>query len=160
MHFRVLCVIIFEQVLTTAVYAPRNFIMKQTIQALCTAAREATNNAYAPYSGYRVGAALLCADGTIYTGCNVENASYSVTCCAERVAIYKAISEGKKDFTAIAIAARKQEQWVGFIPCGVCRQTFVEFCTQDMHIYVCKGEQAEEIEEYTLGQLFPSGFSL
>ncbi|MCL2212988.1 MAG: cytidine deaminase [Oscillospiraceae bacterium] len=131
--------------------------MKPNTQSLCTAAREATNYAYVPYSGFHVGAALLCDDDTIFIGCNVENASYSVTCCAERVAIYKAVSAGKRDFVAIAIAARKGEQWLAFTPCGVCRQTLAEFCGADTHIYVCR---ADGVDEYTLGELLPSGFGV
>lgn len=90
---------------------------------LCKMAIEAMNNSYSPYSSYKVGAALLCDDGTVYTGCNIENASFSPTVCAERVAIFKAISENKYNFSMIAVAGGKDGEINGiFPPCGVCRQ--------------------------------------
>lgn len=87
-------------------------------------AQAAVEQAYAPYSGFRVGAALLCADGSVVTGCNVENASYSLTICAERNAIFKAVSQGQRDFAAIAIYVDSDEI---FPPCGACRQVLAEF---------------------------------
>lgn len=94
--------------------------------ALATAAREL---AYAPYSSYFTGAALLCSDGSVYTGCNVENAAFSPSICAERVAISKAVSDGKRDFVSIAVVGgRVKEQPVGVSPCGVCLQVMREFC--------------------------------
>jgi len=112
---------------------------------------------YAPYSGYRVGAALLTADGTVYTGCNIENASYTPTICAERTAVFKAVSEGARQFTAIAVAGGKDGVISGaFPPCGVCRQVMAEFCSPDFPILVVTGE--DTFVRYTLGELLPNGF--
>ena len=125
--------------------------MKEKLLELAKTARE---QAYAPYSGFKVGAALLCEDGTIYTGCNVENAAYSPTLCAERLAFGKAISEGEKDFVAIAVVGGKRDgETVRCTPCGVCRQVMAEFCKPDFLIYT-------EGETYTLEDLLPEGFSL
>ena len=106
-------------------------------------AKEASKKAYAPFSKFKVGAALLCKDGTIFTGCNVENSSYGATICAERTAMVKAISEGHKDFAAMAVT-----EW----PCGICRQFMYEF-NPDMPVY-CKGQVK------TLRELLPEGFRL
>ena len=123
-----------------------------TPEKLIEMAKEAMSHAYAPYSGYKVGAALLCADGTVYQGCNVENASYGATNCAERTAVFKAVSEGYRKFTRIAIAATK-EQFCP--PCGVCRQVLQEFAPDLEVILVnCKGETME----LTLKELLPYGF--
>lgn len=97
---------------------------KERIQELIDKALEAKAFAYAPYSSFHVGAALLTQDGTIYTGCNIENASFSATICAERTAMVQAVSQGKKDFTAIAVAADRAMT----PPCGVCLQVMAEFC--------------------------------
>lgn len=97
---------------------------KERIQELIDKALEAKAFAYAPYSSFHVGAALLTQDGTIYTGCNIENASFSATICAERTAMVQAVSKGKKDFTAIAVAADRAMT----PPCGVCLQVMAEFC--------------------------------
>lgn len=101
-----------------------------TREELCKTAVSAMKNAYAPYSNYKVGAALLCKDGTVYTGCNVENASYGITCCAERTAFFKAVSDDKKEFTEIAVCGGKNGNLESeiFSPCGVCRQVMREFC--------------------------------
>ena len=100
---------------------------------LCARAVEAMGHAYAPYSGYKVGAALLCADGTVYQGCNIENASYTPTVCAERTAFFKAVYDGHRDFTAIAVCGGKDGVITGaFPPCGVCRQVMREFCEDDL----------------------------
>lgn len=125
---------------------------------LMESALQARQNAYAPYSGFAVGAALLCADGTVFTGCNVENASYSVTCCAERSALFAAVSAGKRRFTAIAVAGGRQGQVPDrlFMPCGVCRQALAEFCAPDLAVLVCDGGK---IGRFTLGGLLPNGFS-
>ena len=94
---------------------------------LCEEAVRAAAAAYAPYSGYKVGAALLCSDGSVYTGCNIENASYSPTVCAERVAFFKAVSDGRTSFSAIAVAGGEGGSISGvFPPCGVCRQVMAE----------------------------------
>ena len=91
-------------------------------------ALKARKAAYAPYSGFQVGAALLCADGSIYTGCNVENSSYGAACCAERTAFFKAVSEGKRSFRAIAVVGGKKDEEVLEVcpPCGICRQVMRE----------------------------------
>ena len=125
---------------------------------LCELAKEAMTHAYAPYSGYKVGAALLCADGTVYQGCNIENASYSPTNCAERTAFFKAIYDGKRDFSAIAICGGKDGVITGlFPPCGVCRQVMREFCEQDFKVYMIT---PDGYEERTLADLLPDSFSL
>ena len=127
-----------------------------TKEQLATIAKEAMEKAHSPYSGYKVGAALLCKDGSVYTGCNVENASFSATNCAERTAFFKAVSEGKKEFTAIAICGGKNGVIEGvFPPCGVCRQVMREFCADDFEIHLLK---SDGIEIYTLGQLLPVSF--
>ena len=127
-------------------------------EQLVELAKEAMKKAYSPYSGYKVGAALLCADGTVYTGCNIENASYSATNCAERTAIFKAVSEGHRDFTAIAICGGKNGVISGaFPPCGVCRQVMREFCGDDFFVFLATGDG---IEQYTLKELLPVSFAL
>ena len=129
-----------------------------TKEQLCELAISAMQGAYAPCSGYWVGAALLCDDGTVYTGCNIENASYTPTVCAERTAFFKAISEGKRDFSAIAICGGKGGVITGFFPpCGVCRQVMREFCKDDFTVYLI-GDG--EVKTRTLGQLLPDSFSL
>ena len=126
--------------------------------ALCALAKEAMTHAYAPYSGYKVGAALLCADGTVYQGCNIENSSYSPTNCAERTAFFKAIYDGQRNFTAIAVCGGKDGVITGkFPPCGVCRQVMREFCEQDFKIYMI---HPDGYEERTLAELLPDSFSL
>lgn len=129
-----------------------------TPEKLCELAREAMTHAYVPYSGYQVGAALLCADGTVYQGCNIENASYSPTVCAERTAFFKAIYDGKRDFTAIAVVGGKDGKITGlFPPCGVCRQVMQEFCAPDFMIYMGRGD--DSYEAVPLEQLLPYGFN-
>ena len=121
-------------------------------------AEQARTAAYAPYSAYRVGAALLCADGTVYTGCNIENAAFTPTVCAERVAFFKAVSEGKLRFTAMAVAGGKgKSTGAGCAPCGVCRQVLAEFCVPSFKIYLSAG--SKEPLCYTLGELLPAAFS-
>ena len=108
-------------------------------------AREARTHSYSPYSGYAVGAALLCADGTVYRGSNVENSSYTPTICAERVALFKAVYDGHRDFSAIAICGGKGGNITGaFPPCGVCRQVMSEFCDGDFRIIL--GRNDEELK--------------
>ena len=125
---------------------------------LCKKAIDATTNAYSPYSNCSVGAALLTKSGNVYTGCNIENASFSATVCAERVAFSKAISEGEKDFKAIAVAGKKNDVLTAFSPCGVCRQVMSEFCKPDFKILVVTGE--DSFDEYALSQLLPNSFTL
>ena len=126
---------------------------------LVNLAKEARAHAYVPYSGYAVGAALLCADGTVYQGCNIENASYSPTVCAERAAVFKAVYDGQRDFAAIAVVGGKAgEEITGlFPPCGVCRQVLREFCGLDFKLYL--GKENNEFVETTLGDLLPMSFS-
>ena len=125
---------------------------------LMNLAIEARKNAYAPYSGFFVGAALLTADGRIFTGCNIENASYTPTNCAERTAFFKAVSEGERAFSAIAIAGGKGETPDAICaPCGVCRQVMAEFCTPDFRVILGDGERQSV---YTLRDLLPLSFSL
>ena len=127
-----------------------------TPENLIELAKEAKNHAYAPYSRYQVGAALLCADGTVYQGCNIENAAYGPTNCAERTAIFKAIYDGKRDFTAMAVCGGKDGQITGaFPPCGVCRQVLREFCDDDFLIYIVGKDTYQTV---TLGQLLPYSF--
>ena len=130
-----------------------------TEKELCALAVKAMDNAYAPYSGYRVGAALLTENGKVYTGCNIENAAFSPTVCAERTAIFKAVSEGERDFAAIAVAGGKDGIIEGiFPPCGVCRQVMAEFCRPDFTVLLVKG--GGEYEKYTLSELLPLSFNL
>ena len=126
-------------------------------EELCQLAIEAMSHAYVPYSGYKVGAALLCADGTVYQGCNIENAAYSPTNCAERTAFFKAVYDGHRDFTAIAVCGGKDGVITGaFPPCGVCRQVMREFCKDDFLIYMVNEKGYETV---TLRYLLPYGFS-
>ena len=129
-----------------------------TPERLVELAKEAMQHAYAPYSGYKVGAALLCADGTVYQGCNVENAAYSPTNCAERTAFFTAVYDGHRDFSAIAICGGKDGVITGlFPPCGVCRQVMREFCDPDFKVYMIT---PDGYEERTLADLLPDSFSL
>ena len=118
----------------------------------------AQQQAYAPYSEFLVGAALLTEDGKIYQGCNIENAAYSPCNCAERTAFFKAVSEGRRDFTAIAIVGNKRGEAGDYCPpCGVCRQVMREFCAPDnFKIYLAKSP--EDYREFTLEQILPMGF--
>ncbi len=120
---------------------------------LCKRAIEASKNSYSPYSKYRVGAALLTKSGKIYEGANIENASYSPTVCAERVAIFKAVYDGERDFKAISIFGENLAY-----PCGVCRQVLSEFCSPELKIFIVKDE--DNFEETTLGELLPKSFKL
>ena len=126
---------------------------------LIRAALQARKSAYTPYSHFQVGAALLAGDGRIFTGCNIENAAYSVTNCAERTAFFKAVSEGVRDFRKIAIAGGAQGQEPSQIcpPCGVCRQVMMEFCVPD-EFKILLGRSEEDCQSFTLAQLLPLGF--
>lgn len=125
---------------------------------------EMTNRSYAPYSHFHVGAALLAKDGSVWTGCNIENAAYGPSNCAERTAVFKAVSEGVLEFEAIAIAGGPEDSNGKPViqdfcpPCGVCRQVLSEFCKRDFKIILvnAKGEQ----KVFTLGELLPQSFSL
>ena len=124
-------------------------------KALLRAAVEARTFAYAPFSRFHVGAALLSADGRIFSGCNIENSAYSPTLCAERCAIAKAISEGARDFIAIAVVGPEDSETT---PCGVCRQVLYEFCDEDL-VVLCGGTESHYMET-TLGELLPRAFRL
>ncbi len=129
-----------------------------TKESLCAMAKNAMRNAYAPYSGFSVGAALLCADGSVFTGCNIENAAFTPTVCAERTALFKAVSEGKRRFAAIPVASGKTNGGAAaFPPCGVCRQALAEFCAPDMPVYICEADGS--IREFRLDGLLPFAFS-
>jgi len=119
---------------------------------------EARKSAYAPYSDYRVGAALLTADGRIYSGCNIENASFGATNCAERTAFFKAISEGCRSFCAIAVSGGQGDSTPAdyAYPCGICRQVMAEFCGGDFEIYIVKNEL--EFQRFSLSDLLPKSF--
>ncbi len=122
-------------------------------------ATEARKNAYAPYSGFTVGAALECEDGTVYLGCNIENAAYTPTNCAERTAFFKAVSEGKRNFRRIAIVGGREGEMAAPSPCGVCLQVMAEFCQPDkFEIIMAANEEKYTIKK--LGELLPFGFSL
>jgi cytidine deaminase len=116
---------------------------------LVTRAREALSAAYAPYSEYRVGAALQAADGTVYTGCNVENANYSNSLHAEEVAVGRAVADGTRTFAAIAVASTERD---GVTPCGMCRQTLAEFCDDDFSVH-CDSDDG--VTTHRLGDLLP-----
>ena len=132
--------------------------MKITDIMLMETAKKARQSAYAPYSGFLVGAALLCESGEIYEGCNIENASFTPTCCAERVAIYKAVSEGNMSFKAIAVSGHKEGAAdLPCYPCGVCRQVLSEFASADLRVLLADNDG---IISTTLGGLLPNAFDL
>ena len=133
-------------------------LAEKEIQELISRALEARKNAYAPYSDFRVGAALLSDSGGIYTGCNIENSAYTPTNCAERTAFFKAVSEGVRSFRAICIAGGpgEREPEKPCPPCGVCRQMLYEFCDQAMPVIMAKSET--QYVERSLGELLPLGF--
>ena len=119
---------------------------------------EARNNAYTPYSDFKVGAALLSKEGKVYKGCNIENAAYTPTNCAERTAFFKAVSEGVTDFKAIAIVGGYDKDGLKFCPpCGVCRQVMMEFCESDKFRILLLDED-DEIKSYLLKDVLPFGF--
>lgn len=124
------------------------------VQELIAEAMKAKENAYVPYSHFRVGAALLTESGRVYTGCNIENVSYGATNCAERTAVFKAVSEGEREFKAIVITGDNGDY---LPPCGICRQVLLEFGKESMEVIL-----ANSIEDYkvtTLGELLPGAFS-
>ena len=127
-------------------------------QQLIRAAFAARRFAYTPYSHFKVGAALLARDGQVFTGCNIESASYSPTNCAERTALFKAVSEGVTEFSAIAIVGSREGEVNRIVtsPCGVCRQALFEFCGPDLTVIMARSE--EDYLETTLGELLPYGF--
>ena len=127
-------------------------------EELLALAKEAMLRAYAPYSGFFVGAALLTKSGNVYTGCNIENAAFSPTNCAERTAFFKAVSEGEREFSAIAVVGGKGGVITNLCsPCGVCRQVMQEFCGPDFVIHM--GKEKDGYETVTLRDLLPYGFT-
>lgn len=131
---------------------------KEQIQELITTAMDQLTYSYVPYSHFRVGAALLAKDGKIYTGCNIENAAYTPTNCAERTAFFKAVSEGVKSFRAICVVGGPEGRLESYTPpCGVCRQVMMEFCDpEEFEIILAVG--TEDYKVYTLQELLPQGF--
>lgn len=126
-------------------------------KTLVDRACEARLGAYSPYSGFCVGAALLCADGEIVVGANIENSSYGATNCAERTAFFTAIMQGKRDFTAIAIVGAKRGEEISSFcaPCGICRQVMAEFCKKDFEVLLYDGRN---IKTYTMSDMLPEAF--
>ena len=132
-----------------------------TNQELYEMAVKAREFSYSPYSNFKVGAALLAKNGTVYTGCNIENAAYTPCNCAERTAFFKAVSEGETEFLRIAVVggnAEENEPSDYCPPCGICRQVLSEFCGRDFKVIVAKS--TDDFEEHTLGSLLPYSFSL
>lgn len=129
--------------------------MEKKLFLEAVAARE---KAYTPYSHFQVGAALLAKSGKIYHGCNIENAAYTPTNCAERTAFFKAVSEGEREFTAIAIVAGSEGEELAFTsPCGVCRQVMAEFCDPET-FQIIMGTKEDQLKVYRLKELLPLGF--
>lgn len=134
------------------------FHVTQEQKSLVDAARTARLKSYSPYSHFQVGAALLTADGEIFTGCNIESAAFSATNCAERTAIFKAVSEGKKEFSAIAVVGAYEGHPLTFCsPCGVCRQVLREFCNPDT-FQILLSQEDYLTRSYSLKELLPEGF--
>ena len=128
-----------------------------TDKELMVAANEARKFAYTPYSHFKVGAALLTKSGKLYTGCNIENSSYTPTVCAERTAVFKAVSEGESDFAVIAVVGGKEENPLEFCtPCGVCRQVLAEFCGEDFRILL---GNPDKFQSYTVDEILPFSFT-
>ena len=130
--------------------------MKIDAKSLVGAAAGARKRAVAPYSKFKVGAALLTKSGDIIVGANVESASYGLTCCAERVALFKALTDGAKDFIAVAVVARCTG---GPMPCGACRQLLAEYAS-DARVFVADNGDLKTIREFTVRELLPSAFAL
>lgn len=130
------------------------------IERLIQAALLARDKAYVPYSHYSVGAAIMTDSGEIIDGCNIENASYGGTNCAERTAVFKAVSEGKRAFCAIAIAGgkEKEEPVTYAYPCGICRQVLNEFVREPSEFYVIVAKSTTDYRQFTLSELLPAGF--
>ncbi len=136
----------------------QEFLAEREQKRLVDAARAARSKSYSPYSHFQVGAALLTKDGEIYTGCNIESVSYTPTNCAERTAFFKAVSEGKKDFSAIAVVGAFEGQPLAYCaPCGVCRQVMQEFCDPATFLILLSQEDYMT-RSYTLEEILPIGF--
>ena len=138
----------------------KDWLTPQIAAALIRAALDARTNAYAPYSGYQVGAALLTAGDNVYLGCNIENASYGACNCAERTAVFNAVSEGVRDFRAIAVVGApegedpKNADYA--YPCGICRQVLAEFCKPDFLVIAAKS--TEDYKVFTMEEILPASF--
>lgn len=137
---------------------PNKELSKGQIASLIETAIEQLSYSYVPYSGFRVGAALLAENGAVYTGCNIENAAYTPTNCAERTAFFKAVSEGVKNFRAICVVGGQDGKLTDFAPpCGVCRQVMMEFCSpEEFEIILATGK--EDYKIWKLKELMPLGF--
>lgn len=135
--------------------ANQKIIDESTPEKLVEKAMIAQHMAYAPYSGFHVGAAVLADNGNIYTGCNIENASYGATLCAERTAIGKAVSEGAREILAIAITS---DSTIFTMPCGICRQVMSEFCSHDMPLYLANKDG--QFEKLRFDEILPHSFHL
>jgi cytidine deaminase len=129
-------------------------ISARSLSRLINAAAKARDGAVAPYSNFRVGAALLTAAGELITGANVESASYGLTCCAERVALFNALTGGKRNFTAVAVVARVAG---GPMPCGACRQLLAEYAS-DAKVFVADSRKLKAVKEYSVRELLPGAF--
>ena len=129
-------------------------ISTQALSRLIHAAAKAREHAVAPYSQFRVGAALLTKGGEVITGANVESASYGLTCCAERIALFSALTSGKKDFTAIAVVARAAG---GPMPCGACRQLLAEYAS-DAKVFVADSRRLKVVKQFSVRELLPGAF--
>ena len=129
---------------------------KANVAELIAAALSARRGAVAPFSKFQVGAALLCPDGEIVTGANVESASYGLTCCAERVALFKALTSGRRNFTAVAVVARMDG---GATPCGACRQLLYEYAPEAI-VFVADSRKPATVRRFTVRELLPKGFRL
>ncbi len=133
---------------------------KKRIEEMIELAITQLRYSYAPYSGFKVGAALLTKDGKLYTGCNIENAAYTPTNCAERTAFFKAVSEGEREFQAICIVGGRDGVLTGYAaPCGVCRQVMMEFCDPEKFQIILATDR-EHYEIFTLKEMLPMGFGL
>mgnify|MGYP004604568559 FL=1 len=127
-------------------------------QELINAAKKAMEKSYAPYSHFNVGAALYCGDGKVYLGANIENSSFSLCCCAERNAVFRAVNDGERNFKAIAVVGGKNHKIEKYCPpCGACRQVLTEFCKEDFEIILTDGQK---IKTFKLKDIMPLGFSL
>ena len=135
---------------------PLPVITKSVRDLLIQSAREAAESAYCPYSHYPVGAAVLTLDGQLYTGCNVENISYGLSVCAERTALFKAVSGGCRDFAAIAVVGGDKRPAA---PCGACRQVLAEFCPPEVPVFIARLKKGSKVTSITLGELLPMSFS-
>ncbi len=136
----------------------KNMISKDQAEQLLSKAKEMLSFSYAPYSNFKVGAALLSKDGTVFGGCNIENAAYGPSNCAERTAFFNAVSTGKKSFSAIAIVGGPEGKIKDFCPpCGVCRQVMMEFCKPEEFVIILQNASGE-IQQFTLKELLPLGF--